>query len=124
MSLSIYIRVAKVCCCMCSVQLPRSTYDSYFKGECRLWKAGSLMKSPQNAGKRPSMHPPHSRRPKSHTHSFCHPSLSNACCICVTKYWKKTTLSFIEIPLQGQKHSHSESTTNSVFILQFQLIIQ
>lgn len=46
MSLSIYIRVAKVyhCVCVCSLQLPCSIYDSYFKGECRLWKAGSLMK--------------------------------------------------------------------------------
>lgn len=77
-----------------SVQLPWSIYDSYFKRECRLWKTGSLMKSPQNAGKCPSEHP-HLQRPKSHTHSFCHPSLSDACFyICLTKYWKKNNAQY------------------------------
>lgn len=126
MSLSIYIGVAKVYCCMCVLfNYQRSIYDSYFKGECRLWKAGSLMKSPQNAGKRPSMHP-HSRRPKSHTHSFCHPSLSDACfCIRVTKSWKnkKTMLSFILLKNSLMRtKTFPQLSTNSIFLLQSQLI--
>ena len=98
--------------CVCSVQLPRSIYDSYFKGECRLWKKLApwwrALRMQENVPACTHTHDAPNLTPT----AFVTRCLSVACfCIRVIKYWRKKKLcwasSFLKNPGWGQNHFHS-----------------
>ena len=61
----------KVCLAVCVLFNYHGLFMIHiWRGSAGLWK--NWLPDEENAGKRPSVHP-HSRRPKSHTHCFCHP---------------------------------------------------
>ena len=76
--------------CACSVQLPRSIYDSYFKGECRLWRSWLPDEEPSERQENiPACTHTHDA-PNLTPTAFVTRSLSDACfCIRVGQCWEK-----------------------------------